>query len=62
METKERTVETIKQEFMQLCADAGNLAYQIKCYEGDLNQKYQKMSELNKEAAELDKKGKEHAA
>lgn len=53
---EERTVQSIQKEFLQVAADAGNLAFAIKCYEGDLNLKYQKMSELNKEAAELSKK------
>lgn len=63
-ETKEeRTIQSIQKEFMQVAADAGNLAFAIECYKGDLNLKYQKMSELNKEAAELSKKeGKNVAA
>jgi len=50
-----RTLQHVEQEYFQVCARAGDLAYQIhsKRQEQELNQLYEKLKHLNKEAKDL---------
>lgn len=53
-ETK-RDMEAIKAEFTNVCARAGNAAYQIKLLQSEISQLESRMAELNQEAATLPK-------
>lgn len=53
---KERSLEEIKQEYLNVASGAGTLQYQIVIFGEQLKQINNKMIELNNEAAEAQKR------
>jgi hypothetical protein len=47
-----RTVAEIQKEYVQVCTNAGDMTYRIKCFEQDLVKLHNRMLELNQEATE----------
>lgn len=54
-----RTIENVKQEYVQVCQEAGDLSYRIECFKADLAKRYEKMLALNEEASKLAKEQNE---
>lgn len=48
-----KTIEELTQEYNQLCAKAGDLAYKIKCNEGDLAHTYKQIHDAVIESFKL---------
>lgn len=55
---KERTLEDIKQEFVNVASSAGQAQYQIHVLYEELDVINQRLKDLNQEAAALAKAGK----
>lgn len=58
---KERTIDDVKQEYTNLCVQAGNLQYQADLAKQDLVNIFQRMKQLNVEASEIVKKSEAKA-
>ena len=52
-EKQEKTVESIQQEYTQLCARAGHVQYQLHTLTQDLEQINLQLRDLNLEAAKI---------
>lgn len=55
-QTLKRTIEDVKKEYRTICAQAGQLQYQIEVQKYELDQINQQMKALNIEAIELENK------
>jgi len=55
-EKKERTVESIHQDYSRLCAQAGHTQYQIQALKKDLDLINSQLRDLNMEAVALSAK------
>ena len=58
---KERTVQDIQQEYTQLCAKLGHLAYSKHTIEKDIGLVNQTLMDLNIEAAQVSAKAQKEA-
>jgi hypothetical protein len=58
-ETKKRTIEEIQKEYSLLCAEAGQVQYQIFVLKQDLEIKNEKLRKLNLEASAVSASNKE---
>lgn len=53
VEIKKRSIEQVNQDLQQMYTDAGFISFRMACDSQMLQQKYQKISELNKEATDI---------
>jgi hypothetical protein len=50
-----RTIEQVKQEYIECAQQAGDMQYRIECFKSDLSKLNNKMLALNEEASQLAK-------
>lgn len=50
-----RTVTEIREEYLRVCTNAGDVTYRMECYKQDLAKLHNRMLELNQEAVEAEK-------